>query len=57
MNLANNQGHNENCAQEYVMNVTWGLLQPPQGQKRHEDLKLALLREGRGRRQDAIVVL
>jgi hypothetical protein len=45
MALANNQGRNENCAREYVMNVTWGLLQPPaiwtrplQGQKK--DMKI-----------------
>ena len=51
MGLANNQGRNRNCAREYVMNVTWGLLQPPaiwtrppQGQKKgHKDLKLAFV--------------
>ena len=65
MGLANNQGRNGYCAREYVMNVTWGLLQPPaiwtrppQGQiKGHEDLKLALLWEGRGRQQEAMIVM
>lgn len=28
MDLANNQGRNKNCTQEYVVNVAWNLLQP-----------------------------
>lgn len=55
MDLANNQGRNKSCTQEYVVNVAWNLLQPSATwtsgarAKGHKDLKLALLWQVRGR--------
>jgi hypothetical protein len=60
MDLANNQGRNKNCTQEYVVNVAWNLLQPsatwtrPGQGKRTQRSKLALLWQVRGRQQESL---
>jgi hypothetical protein len=64
MDLAKIQGRNKTMLRNNVVNVAWSLLhlpvtwtRPGQGQKGHEDLKLALVRQVRGRQQEVMIDL